>query len=88
MSRIGKKPIIIPEKVEAKIDGGFVVIKGPKGELQEKIHPRVKIEVKDNKEINISVTDEREKEDNSLWGTYGSLIKSMIKGVTVGFEKA
>jgi len=86
MSRIGKKPINIPEKVEVKIDGEFIIIKGPKGELRQKIHPHVKITMED-KNILIKVRNPELKEDKALWGLFGSLIKNMIMGVTQGFEK-
>ena len=48
MSRIGKKPILIPEGVEVKIEGQKVVVKGPKGELSQEVLPEIKVEVKDN----------------------------------------
>ena len=48
MSRIGKKPIEIPKGVEVKIEGDLVKIKGPKGELSQKIRPEIKVEIKDS----------------------------------------
>ncbi len=48
MSRIGKKPILIPEDVEVKIEGQKVIISGPKGELSREIRPEIKVEVKGN----------------------------------------
>ncbi|PIR02078.1 MAG: 50S ribosomal protein L6 [Candidatus Nealsonbacteria bacterium CG_4_9_14_0_2_um_filter_37_38] len=48
MSRIGKKPILIPENVEVKIEGQKVTIKGPKGELSQGVRPEIKVEVRDN----------------------------------------
>ena len=48
MSRIGKKPILIPEGVEVKIEGQKVIIKGPKGELSRQIRPEICLEVKEN----------------------------------------
>jgi len=86
MSRIGKKPITIPENVTAELKANELIIKGPKGELKEKIHPLVKIEIKD-RQINISVTDPTEKKQKALWGLFGSLVKNMIKGSTEGYEK-
>ncbi len=86
MSRIGKKPITIPEKVEAQIIDDTFVIKGPKGELKQKVHPHVKINLQD-RIINLTVSNPEEKEDKALWGLFGSLIKNMIIGVTQGFEK-
>ncbi|MFA5128911.1 MAG: 50S ribosomal protein L6 [Patescibacteria group bacterium] len=86
MSRIGKKLIPVPKGVEVKIEQAFVLVKGPKGELKETIHPRVSI-VLENNELKITVKDPELKSDKALWGLYGSLIKNMIIGVTVGFEK-
>jgi len=86
MSRIGKKLISIPKGVEVKIEQSFVLVKGPKGELKEAIHPRVTI-VLENNEVKITVKDPELKSDKALWGLYGSMVKNMITGVTVGFEK-
>lgn len=86
MSRIGKKPILIPQNVEAKIHDGLVMIKGSKGELSQEIHPHVDIKIENGK-IFVAVKNPELKEDKALWGLYGSLIKNMIIGVTKGFEK-
>jgi len=86
MSRIGKKPITIPEGVEVKIDGQSVLIKGPKGELKDQVHPLVKVEVKDNNII-VDVAKKQDKTQKALWGLWGSLITNMVKGVTEGYEK-
>lgn len=86
MSRIGKKLISFPKGVEVKIEQAFVLVKGPKGELKEAIHPRVSI-VLENNELKITVKNPELKSDKALWGLYGSLVKNMIMGVTVGFEK-
>jgi len=48
MSRVGKKPILIPENIEVKIEGQKVIISGPKGELSREIRPEIKVEVKGN----------------------------------------
>jgi len=86
MSRIGKKPIEIPQGVEVKFEDSQIIIKGPKGELKQEIHPMIKVEQKD-KQIIVSVTDEGNKTQKSLWGLFGSLIKNMVEGVTEGFNK-
>ncbi len=86
MPRIGKKPITIPSGIEAKIQDGLIKIKGPKGELSQKIHPHVNIKI-ENGQIFITVENPELKKDKALWGLYGSLIKNMIVGVTKGFEK-
>ncbi|MFA5188610.1 MAG: 50S ribosomal protein L6 [Patescibacteria group bacterium] len=86
MSRIGKKPITIPDDVAVKIEANELIIKGPRGELKQKIHPQVNIEIKD-KQILITVSDPTDKSQRALWGLFGSLIKNMILGVKEGFTK-
>ncbi len=86
MSRLGKLPIALPQNTQAKIEGGFVMIKGPKGELKEKLHPGVKVEITDA-DVKVSVADPTVKKNKALWGLYASLIKNMIAGVNQGFEK-
>ena len=85
MSRLGKKPIIIPSGVEAKINGEIFSVKGPKGELNRKMKNDIEISLNGN-EINLK-PKRNSKDVLALWGTYASHIKSMIKGVTEGFEK-
>jgi len=86
MSRIGKKPIQIPDKVNVKIDNGLVTVKGPKGELKLELANGVKLE-QNNNEITVKVKNEDEKRYRSLWGTFRQLINNMIVGVSEGFEK-
>ncbi len=86
MSRIGKKPIEIPENVEVKMEADEIFIKGPKGELNQKIHPQVKIEIKDN-QIIVTVLKSKNQRQRALWGLFASLIKNMIVGVTESYEK-
>ncbi|HDH04053.1 MAG TPA: 50S ribosomal protein L6 [Candidatus Campbellbacteria bacterium] len=85
MSRIGKKPIEIPENVEIKIEDGNVTVKGPLGELKRQFKDSVSIK---QKEGFVVLNPERNsKAVFSLWGTYSSHIKNMIEGATKGFEK-
>ncbi len=85
MSRIGKKPILISEEVEVKIEENRITIKGPRGELTKEIRPEVKVEVKENQ---IFITPQIEtKKTKALWGLTRALIANMVKGVTEGFEK-
>ncbi|MFA6228436.1 MAG: 50S ribosomal protein L6 [Patescibacteria group bacterium] len=86
MSRIGKNPISFPAGVEVKVSDGLVTVKGPKGSLQEKLHPLVSAEVKDNSVI-VSVENQEVKSQRALWGLFGSLIRNMVKGVTEGYSK-
>ena len=85
MSRIGKKPIEIPTEVTVKLDGQFITVKGPKGELSYKVHPRVKIEQTDSAII-LTIEDIKNKKDKALWGTNRQLVAYLITGVSVEFE--
>lgn len=85
MSRIGNKPISIPQGVTVSIDGSKVVVSGPKGQLTTDFRPEVKIVSADNK-----ITVERVKETpkaKSLHGLSRTLIENMILGVTQGWNK-
>jgi len=85
MSRIGKVPVAIPEKVEAKIEGNTITVKGPLGELSFAFrNEAVKVESKDGA---VTVTPLNE-ESHALWGTTRSVIANMIEGVSTGFKKS
>lgn len=87
MSRIGKKIIVIPEKVEVKFDAGVLTVKGPLGEIARTFKPTIAIVVDSTaKTIALSPT-ELNVASSALWGTYGSHITNMIEGVTKGFVK-
>ena len=85
MSRIGKLPVQIPEKVTVKVDNGHVSVTGPKGSLELQTRPEVAVEVKDNEVIVTRHNDE--KESRGYHGLYRQLIRNMIQGVTTGFQK-
>jgi len=85
MSRIGKKPILIPEGIEVKIEGNKVIVKGPKGELSREIRPEIKVEIKGS-QILVSPQIETKK-TKAFWGTTRALLVSMIEGVREGYEK-
>jgi len=85
MSRVGKKPILIPENVEVKIEGQKVIIKGPKGELSKEIRPEIGVEIKENK-IFLSPKIETKK-TKAFWGLTRALLNNLIRGVTEGHEK-
>ncbi|MEJ0021335.1 MAG: 50S ribosomal protein L6 [Candidatus Doudnabacteria bacterium] len=86
MSRIGKKPVVIPAGVTVDIKDETLRVKGPKGELMLTIHPKVLIEHKDT-EIIVTVKKPDEKSERALWGLFRSLINNMVTGVTTGFTK-
>jgi len=85
VSRIGKKPIPIPEGVTVTVTDNLVVVKGPRGELRRKIHEEVRAEVKDKEVVIFPVRHLRK--TAALWGLSRMLIANMIEGVTAGFEK-
>jgi len=86
MSRIGKMPVDIIDKVEVKLDGNAISVKGPKGQLDYKFPLTVKIESKD-KQIVVTPVDDS-KISRSMWGTTRTLINNMVTGVSVGFTKS
>lgn len=86
MSRLGKAPIQLPNGTQTRLEEDFVIVKGPKGELREKIAGAVKLEIGE-KEVKISVQNPKIKREKALWGLYASLIKNMIRGVNEGFER-
>jgi len=85
MSRIGKLPITIPEKVSISQKDNVITVKGPKGELSQQISPSIKIEVEDNT-INISRPDD-ERQNRAFHGLYRALINNMVVGVSEGYKK-
>lgn len=90
MSRLGKKPIIIPEKVEAKFKDGLLSVKGPLGEISRDFKDDIIIGLEKDKIIltpNEAKKTRRAKEISALWGTYASHIRNMIEGVVRGFSK-
>ncbi len=85
MSRIGKKILTIPKGVDIKIAGENLEVKGPKGVLREKVHPAVKIEIKDGVLTVVKIREE--KGDDAVHGLMRSLTANMITGVTQGYQK-
>ncbi len=85
MSRIGKKPIAIPAGTEAIISGKSLTVKGPKGTATKEFKDSIKIE-KTEEGLVLTIADKTLK-NNALWGTYASIVKSMVAGVNNHFEK-
>ncbi len=86
MSRIGKKPINIPSGVTVEIKDSALKVKGPKGELNLSLHPKVKL-VRRESELSIDIEHKESKQEKALWGLFRSLISNMVDGVTAGFTK-
>ena len=85
MSRIGKQPVPIPDKVKVDIKGTTVSVEGPKGKVSKTFASVVKIEQKD-KNVLVSPTDET-RFSRAMYGTARSVIAGMVKGVSVGYLK-
>jgi len=85
MSRIGKKPILIPNGVTVVSDSGFVTVKGPKGELKKKIVPGTLLEINDG--VVLVKVSKDDKRSSALWGLSRSLVANMVSGVVSGYEK-
>jgi large subunit ribosomal protein L6 len=99
MSRIGKKPIPIPNGVTVDVQPGLVSVKGPKGELAQSVNPEMKVTQGDGsggdgadegEQVSAALTVQRPTdrgEHRALHGLTRSLIANMVQGVTEGFEK-
>jgi large subunit ribosomal protein L6 len=85
MSRIGKKPVQLPDKVQVALKGEMISVKGPKGSLERKVHPAVKININDG--VITFDTDKNDKKKVALQGLFRSLVANMVTGVTKGYEK-
>lgn len=85
MSRIGKKPVPVPNSVTAKVEGQKVTVKGPKGELSLTVVDDVKVELTSD---GVAVSPKEEtKRARAMWGMSRSLIDNLITGVNTGFSK-
>lgn len=86
MSRIGKKPIDIPQGVEVKIEGQIVTAKGPQGTETVEVRPEIKVEQKENQVVLTKVGESRE--TDALYGLSRTLVANAIHGVKDGFTKS
>lgn len=85
MSRIGKQPVVIPAGVTIAVADGAITVKGPKGELSEKMFPGISVAVEEGK---VLVTRKaNDPQHRASHGLIRSLIENMVIGVTQGFEK-
>lgn len=85
MSRIGKLPIQIPNGVSITIKEDLVTVKGPKGELSQKVNPDIKLSLEDG--ILKVERPSDDKEHRALHGLYRALIHNMVVGVSEGYKK-
>ena len=85
MSRIGKKPVVVPSGVTAKVDGQLVQVKGAKGQLEFIAPEDVTVVLQDN-QIKVDPRD-NSKRARAMWGTARARVNNLVVGVTAGFEK-
>lgn len=85
MSRLGKLPVDLPEKVEVKVQPNLVLVKGPKGELSTPVTNEVTVEVTDGK-VHVKPANDS-KRSRSMWGTVRSNVANLVEGVTNGYSR-
>ena len=85
MSRIGKLPVAVPEKVNVKIDGATVTVKGPKGELAKEFAGIVEVTQQDDQIVVTRPDDTREAKSHQ--GLVRSIVANMVRGVTQGYTR-
>ena len=85
MSRIGRKPVPVPNGVTVTVNGNTISVKGPKGELSRKLHPDMQVAV-ENDTVNVTRPSD-EQNHRALHGLTRSLIANMVEGVTQGYRK-
>ena len=87
MSRIGKKPVLVPSGVKVGVAGRKISIEGPLGKLERTCRPEVKLEYDEaGKQINVSA-DDSIRQNRAFHGLTRALIQNMVEGVTKGYEK-
>jgi large subunit ribosomal protein L6 len=86
MSRIGRKPVILPKGVTLQVEGNAVAVKGPKGELRRTLHPDMQIALEKDQFTVARPTDE--KKHKALHGLTRTLVQNMVDGVSKGFSKS
>lgn len=86
MSRIGRKPIPVPNKVNVTIANDGVTIKGPKGENSLRREPGIEVSYTDGA-LNVISKEQETKKGKALWGLHRALLANMVRGVVEPFEK-
>ncbi len=85
MSRVGRKPITVPEGVTVKLEGTTMTVTGPRGTLRRDLHPEMQIGIEGNTVTVTRPTDSRQ--HRSLHGLTRTLVANMVQGVTGGFKR-
>ncbi|HXP90137.1 MAG TPA: 50S ribosomal protein L6 [Fibrobacteria bacterium] len=85
MSRVGKNPIVLPDKVKASLNGRTLLVEGPKGKLSRDVHPAIDVQIEGNVLSFVRSSDEGA--IKALHGTQRALAANMVKGVSIGFRK-
>ena len=85
MSRIGRKPVVVPKGVTVQLQGHEVAVKGPRGELRRRLHPDMQIAL-DKDQFTVARPSE-EKRHKALHGLTRTLVQNMVEGVSKGFSK-
>ncbi len=85
MSRIGKKPVVIPAGVEVTLNDNTITVKGPKGTLTQMVHPNMTVTI-EGAELTVTRPNDQ-KENRALHGLTRTLIANMVEGVTNGYSK-
>lgn len=86
MSRLGKKPIVLPDKVKVTVSGQSVSAEGPAGKGAITLHPEVAAKVEEGKRVVVTCKGGT-KQLKSLWGTWRSHLANLVEGVGKGYEK-
>jgi large subunit ribosomal protein L6 len=85
MSRIGKRPIAIPEKVKVSLEGRQITVTGPKGTLARELHPDMNVQIEEGQVVVTRPSDS--KTNRSLHGLTRQLVANMVEGVSSGYTK-
>ena len=86
MSRIGKKPIVVPSGVKVDLAGNKIKVSGPKGELQLDCREGIEVKV-DGNQVIVTNSQPANRQFNAMHGTIRALINNMVVGVSAGFER-
>ncbi|HLU65989.1 MAG TPA: 50S ribosomal protein L6 [Kofleriaceae bacterium] len=85
MSRVGKKPIPVPSGVQVSVSGSAISVKGPKGQLQMDLHPKVKV-TQEGSEL-VCTRDSDDRESRAAHGLVRAHLANMVQGVSAGFQR-